>query len=141
MKSFTLTVLLVCVIATWSPVAVNAGRFDRSDAGRRDEEMRARIVERMATRKEKLGEMIEERKNQLADHESGRSLLSGDDHERVKRQIKNFSRKFEQLSNISPSEHEEMVMREMEMLQMHDREHRRLQRDELYDSRFRNENL
>ena len=139
MKSSTLAILLVCVIATWSPVAVNAGR---RDSDRRDEEMRARIVERMATRKEKLGEMIEERKNQLADHKSGRSLLSDDDHERVKRQIKNFSRKLEQLSNISPSEHEEMVTREMEMLQMHDREQRRLQRDEVYERRkFKSEHL
>ena len=96
-----------------------------------DKEMRARIEERMKLRKIKLAEMLDERKKQLSDHESGRSLLNGDDHARVKKQITNFSRKLEQLSNISPRDHEEMVNREMETLQYHDRQRRRMQRDEL----------
>jgi len=139
MKTSAFAILLAVIVATCIPRALGVSR-DRDEM--RDDNMKARIEERMKTRSTKLAEMIEERKIQLTEHQSGRSLMMDEDHERVKRQITNFSRKLEQMSNISPSERDEMVTREMEMLQMHDREHRRLQRDEkLEKKRFRMEHL
>merc|ERR1719464_923335 len=73
------------------------------------------VMERMNAREEKIIEMIDERKKQLADHESGRSLLNNEDHERVKRQIVNFGRKLDQMQSMSAKDKHEMVQREVEM--------------------------
>ena len=82
-------------------------------------------MERMDSREQKIKEMIEERKQQLAEHESGRTLLDTEvnthrnqltstiylfqlylnfvmqNHARVKRQIVNFGRKLEQMQGMS----------------------------------------
>lgn len=52
-------------------------------------------------RKEKLAELIEDRKGQVEAHQSGRKLLSTEDHHRVLKQIDNFSRKLETLQSVS----------------------------------------
>ena len=45
----------------------------------------------------KLEEMIEERRQQKEDHETGRRMLSDEDYEHAQRQLKNFARKLDQM--------------------------------------------
>jgi hypothetical protein len=47
----------------------------------------------------KIEEMIEDRKNKVADHESGRRRLSGEEYEKAARQVRNFAKKLEQMKN------------------------------------------
>ena len=47
----------------------------------------------------KLEEMIEERRQMVDGHESGRRKLSDEEYDRASRQHKNFQRKLEQMKN------------------------------------------
>ena len=53
----------------------------------------------------KIEEMIEERRQMVADHESGRRLLSDEEFEKAARQVRNFSKKLEQMKNRNEDEH------------------------------------
>ena len=57
-----------------------------------------------------------ERKAQLADHEAGRSLLSGDDHARVTKQVEAFGEKLKTMKEMTDRDRSEMLQREMEMM-------------------------
>jgi hypothetical protein len=80
------------------------------------EQMMTDIIERQALREQKLEEMLSERKAQLADHEAGRSLLSGDDHARVTKQVEAFGRKLKTMNEMTDRDRSEMLQREMEMM-------------------------
>lgn len=74
------------------------------------------LIERQALREQKLEELLSERKAQLDDHEAGRALLSGDDHARVSRQVDAFGKKLETMKTMTQREMDEMLQREMEMM-------------------------
>jgi hypothetical protein len=44
-----------------------------------------------------LENLLEERRQSLSEHESGRSLLSDEEHSRFQRQVINFERKLKQM--------------------------------------------
>merc|ERR1712238_92492 len=95
-------------------------------------DLREKIEERISSRTERLEEMLNERKIKLSDHEAGWSLLSSEDYVLVRRQIVNFQRKLDQLSGVSPSDREDTIMREMEMMEPRSRrDYSRLQREDL----------
>ena len=74
------------------------------------------IEERQALREQQLEVMLSERKAQLADHEAGRSLLSGDDHARVTKQVEVFGKKLKTMKEMTDRDRSEMLQREMEMM-------------------------
>jgi hypothetical protein len=80
------------------------------------EQMMTDLIERQALREQKLEEMLSERKAQLADHEAGRSLLGGDDHARVTKQVEAFGQKLETMKAMTDKDRSEMLQREMEMM-------------------------
>lgn len=80
------------------------------------EQMMTDLIERQALREQKLEEMLSERKAQLADHEAGRSLLSGDDHARVTKQVEAFGKKLKTMKEMTDRDRSEMLQREMEMM-------------------------
>ena len=79
------------------------------------EQMMTDLIERQALREQKLEEMLSERKAQLADHEAGRSLLSGGDHARVTKQVEAFGKKLKTMKEMTDRDRSEMLQREMEM--------------------------
>eukprot|EP00547_Thalassionema_nitzschioides_P007041 CAMPEP_0194205832 /NCGR_PEP_ID=MMETSP0156-20130528/5030_1 /TAXON_ID=33649 /ORGANISM="Thalassionema nitzschioides, Strain L26-B" /LENGTH=128 /DNA_ID=CAMNT_0038932215 /DNA_START=84 /DNA_END=467 /DNA_ORIENTATION=+ len=62
----------------------------------------------------KLTELLEERKEQLADHASGHRKLSTEDHSRVLRQRSNFEKKLKQIQSMTKQERAEMMKNEAE---------------------------
>ena len=48
----------------------------------------------------KLEEMLEERRQMLKDHETGRRRLNGEEYEKANRQVKNFQRKLERMQKM-----------------------------------------
>mmetsp|Transcript_34700 Transcript_34700/g.75944 ORF Transcript_34700/g.75944 Transcript_34700/m.75944 type:complete len:131 (+) Transcript_34700:124-516(+) len=96
---------------------VTEARASTGTRRRTREQMVNDIIDRQTMRQQKLEEMIVERKRQLEDHEAGRSLLSADDHERVKRQIQNFGNKLDTMNQMTDRDRDEMIQRELEMMQ------------------------
>jgi hypothetical protein len=74
------------------------------------------IAKRHSRRTEKLEEMLVHRRTLMADHRAGRNLLSGEEHERVTRQLINFERKLNQLKNMPEEDKAEMYDAEAESL-------------------------
>jgi len=72
------------------------------------------VSKRHERRMEKLEEMLNHRRALMEDHQAGRKLLSGEEHERVTRQLGNFERKLHQLKSISEEEKADMYDTEAE---------------------------
>lgn len=114
MKAF-LAFAALAAVAGFSCIA--EARGNTGSRRRTREQMVNDLIDRQAMRQQKLEEMIVERKQQLEDHDAGRSLLSVDDHERVKRQIQNFGKKLDTMNEMTDRDRDEMIQREMEMMQ------------------------
>jgi hypothetical protein len=74
------------------------------------------ISNRHGRRTEKIEEMLSHRRTLMADHRAGRNLLSGEEHERVSRQLINFERKLTQLKSMTEEEKAEMYDMEADSL-------------------------
>ena len=107
--SYAFMALATIVVGASGDAAVKTRRRSR-------EQMMTDLIERQALREQKLEELLSERKAQLDDHEAGRALLSGDDHDRVSRQVKAFGKKLESMKTMTQREMDEMLQREMEMM-------------------------
>jgi biopolymer transport protein ExbB/TolQ len=59
------------------------------------------VQEHHERRMEKLREMIEERRQSVADHEAGHRKLADDEYDRVTRQINNFQRKLKTMEETN----------------------------------------
>lgn len=114
MKASLAVTVLAAVLSCTSTAEARGNTGTRR---RTREQMVNDLIDRQAMRQQKLEEMIVERKRQLEDHEAGRSLLSADDHERVKRQIQNFGKKLDTMNRMTDRDRDEMIQREMEMMQ------------------------
>mmetsp|Transcript_29307 Transcript_29307/g.41000 ORF Transcript_29307/g.41000 Transcript_29307/m.41000 type:complete len:133 (+) Transcript_29307:80-478(+) len=112
------------VFALLAVVAVSAKKEDSDPVMDRIKKMRdmqsltpefsAAQAERQELRMKKLAEMLEERKAQLEDHVAGRDLMNTEDHERVKRQIRNFQMKLDQYNSMGKDEKKERMREEAE---------------------------
>ena len=107
--SYALMALATIVVGVSGDAAVKTRRRSR-------EQMMTDLIERQALREQKLEELLSERKAQLDDHEAGRSLLSGDDHARVLRQVDAYGKKLEAMKTMTDKDRSEMLQREMEMM-------------------------
>lgn len=76
---------------------LSRGRYGGED----DEASLKRIRDHDQRRTARMQELIEQRTQQLEDHDAGHRRLSDDDHERFNRQIKAFTRKLEQVNSMS----------------------------------------
>jgi hypothetical protein len=65
-----------------------------------------------AKRVEHLEKLLEERRQILNEHKSGRSLLSDEEHSRFQRQVINFERKLKQMKE-SPHSDRKLKLEEM----------------------------
>ena len=107
--SYAFMALAAIVVGVSGDAAVKTRRRSR-------EQMMTDLTERQALREQKLEELLSERKAQLDDHEAGRSLLSGDDHARVSRQVDAYGKKLEAMKTMTDKDRSEMLQREMEMM-------------------------
>ena len=107
--SYAFMALATIVVGVSGDAAVKTRRRSR-------EQMMTDLIERQALREQKLEELLSERKAQLDDHEAGRSLLSGDDHARVSRQVDAYGKKLEAMKTMTDKDRSEMLQREMEMM-------------------------
>ena len=107
--SYAFMALAAIVVGVSGDAAVKTRRRSR-------EQMMTDLIERQALREQKLEELLSERKAQLDDHEAGRSLLSGDDHARVSRQVDAYGKKLEAMKTMTDKDRSEMLQREMEMM-------------------------
>ena len=107
--SYAFMALATIVVGVSGDAAVKTRRRSR-------EQMMTDLIERQALREQKLEELLSERKAQLDDHEAGRSLLSGDDHARVLRQVDAYGKKLETMKTMTDKDRSEMLQREMEMM-------------------------
>lgn len=98
-------------------VCVIADRTTSASRRRTREQMTDSIVDRNERRQQKLQRILEERERDLADHNSGRRFLSTEDHERVTSQVDNFRRKLDQILSMTDADREEMVEREIGMME------------------------
>jgi hypothetical protein len=62
---------------------------------------------------EHLERLLEERRQSLSEHESGRSLLSGEDHSRFQRQVINFERRLKQMKESPHNNDRKLKLEEL----------------------------
>jgi negative regulator of replication initiation len=117
MKYFALFIAFASVVAISSANDIKRRLMEfRSMDNVKKEKVVQFISKRHERRAEKLEEMLVQRRQLMDDHNTGRSLLSGEDHERVTRQLYNFERKLNQLKSMSEEERAEMYDAEAESL-------------------------
>jgi hypothetical protein len=56
---------------------------------------------------------LEERRQSLSEHESGRSLLNDEEHNRFQRQVINFERKLKQMKESTHNDRTKLKLEEM----------------------------
>mmetsp|Transcript_6937 Transcript_6937/g.10533 ORF Transcript_6937/g.10533 Transcript_6937/m.10533 type:complete len:81 (+) Transcript_6937:315-557(+) len=66
----------------------------------------------MVRRREQLGKMLEKAKDDLTGHEAGRTLLSDEEYEKLKKKAEILERKLERMMDIDERELDRMHRRE-----------------------------
>mmetsp|Transcript_16308 Transcript_16308/g.26535 ORF Transcript_16308/g.26535 Transcript_16308/m.26535 type:complete len:131 (-) Transcript_16308:105-497(-) len=116
MKFFS---VLLCMFASFSVVLSQKATLDHAKV---DERTLSAVQDHHNRRMEKLRSMIQERRQLVADHESGHRRLSGEEFDKATRQLRNFQRKLESMEQTNTREHHLERIEEMRSLHDENRE-------------------
>jgi len=105
--------LALVAAASANDIKDRLAEFRRNDNVDRAQ-VKSYLYNRHERRMEKLEELLQDRKKELEDHQSGRRLMTDEKHAKTARQAENFERKLTKMKSITEQEKTEMFEQEVD---------------------------